>query len=71
MFVFADHERVFFVRIPAYSTKLKYDITCFPPIMTLLIVHGNNCLQFTCVFCIFAVNGQDGTVENAPRILEF
>ena len=43
----------------------------FLHIMPLIIVHGKICLQFTCIFCIFAVHGKDGTVEDAPNILEF
>ena len=36
---------------------LKITIRCciFLHIMTVLIVHGKICLQFTCIFCIFAV----------------
>ena len=47
------------------------DIAFFLHIMTVLIVHGKICLQFTCIFCIFAVHGKDGTVENVSIILEF
>ena len=43
----------------------------FLHIMILFIVHGKICLQFTCVFCMFAVHGRHGTVENASRILGF
>ena len=39
--------------------------------MTVRIVQRKICLQFTCIFCIFAVHGRHGTVENASRILEF
>ena len=45
----------FFWRIPAYSTYLKYDIAFFCILWHCFIVHGKICLQFTCIFCIFAV----------------
>ena len=48
---------------------LQYDIAFFLHMMTWFIVHGKICLQFTCIFCIFAVHGRHGTVENASRIL--
>ena len=72
---FADHEHVFWVNTCIFRIciYLQYDVAFFLHIMTLFIVHGKICLQFTCICCKFAVpytvHGRHGTVENASRIL--
>ena len=37
----------------------------------VLLVMGRFVLQFTCIFCIFAVHGRHGTVENASKNWSF
>ena len=54
-FTFLLIMNMFFWRIPAYSTYLKYDIAFVCIFWHCFIVHGKICLQFTCIFCIFAV----------------
>ena len=70
IYFLADHENVFLANTCIfYIFIIRYCI--FLHIMPLFIVHGKICLQFTCIFCIFAVHEKDGTVENAPNILDF
>ena len=68
----ADHEHVFLANTCIFRICI-FAIRCciFLHIMTLFIVHGKICLQFTCIVCMFAVHGRHRTVENASRILEF
>ena len=71
-FFFTDHEQVFFGQIPVYSAhlNLQFTIRCcmFSANVYGVYVHGKMCLQFTCIFCIFAVHGRS---KISSRILEF
>ena len=67
---FANHEHVFLANTCKFCMFLFTIRHCiFLHIMTLSIVHGKTCLQFTCIFCIFAIHGRHRTVENASRFL--
>ena len=65
---FANHEHVFLANTSKFCIFI-FTIRCciFLHIMTLSIVHGKICLQFTCIFCMFAIHARHRTVEKGVK----
>ena len=70
MFLFADHEHVFWQTLYILHFENNYTMLHFSAYHDSAYCSWKDLFEL-CVFCIFAVYGRHGTVENVSRILEF